>query len=306
VASKGECNISSVLSHSASSFGQALRVGAKLTIVRLLSLLLGRRRFVLFSRALWMAARLDPPNDRLSDGELLLLGAILRHLPAVDPLVIVDVGANTGQWSTLLLSELARSPRHTAELHVFEPSPAAFKTLDANLSPAPDAVRLVFNQRAVSNFTGTAELSIVAPLSQVNTLVPLERNASAARLTVACVTLDDYCVEQGLPRIHLAKIDTEGNDFRALEGARRLLEEARIDYLQFEYNHRWIAFRNYLKDVFDLIQPYAYVVGKITPKGVEFYDRWDPELERFLEGNYLLCRTAYQSQLPSIRWWVEV
>jgi FkbM family methyltransferase len=250
-----------------------------------------------------MASRLDFPNDPLKDGEVLLQGAILHRLSRVDALVIVDVGANTGQWSTFLLHELKRIGRRRVDLHVFEPSPAAFQILEANLSLAADSIRLVCNQRAVSNFTGSAEFSIVGPLSQVNTLVPLERTSTLETLTVSCVTLDDYCREEGLSRIHFAKIDTEGNDFRVLGGAQRLLREARIDYLQFEYNHRWIAFRSYLKDVFDLIKPYGYVVGKITPEGVEFYERWDPELERFLEGNYLLCRADYRSQLPSVRWW---
>ena len=84
-----------------------------------------------------------------------------------------------------------------------------------------------------------------------------------------------------------------------------MLGEGRVDYLQFEYNHRWIAFRSYLRDVFDLIKPFEYTLGKITPKGVEFYDKWDPDLEKFLEGNYLLCRNPHRSQLPSIRWWAD-
>jgi FkbM family methyltransferase len=252
-----------------------------------------------------MASRLDAPNDPAQNGEILLQKAILGRLPKREPLVIFDVGANTGQWSVGLLRELSQQPRPSVELHVFEPSPASFHALAANLSPLAHSVRLTCNQYAVSNFTGVADFSIVAPLSQVNTLAPLEQNSVLETITVSCVSLDDYCLEKDLACIHLVKVDTEGNDFRVLEGARTLLRDGRVNYLQFEYNHRWIPFRNYLRDVFDLLEPFDYAIGKITAQGVEFYERWDPDLEKFLEGNYLLCRESCRPLLPSVRWWAE-
>jgi FkbM family methyltransferase len=252
-----------------------------------------------------MASRLDVPNDPVKNGEVLLQSAVLSRVTTADALVIFDVGANTGQWSTLLLRTLQRHVGAQVELHLFEPSPTAFEALQVNLSQVAHSVRLTCNELAVSNFTGSADFSIVAPLSQVNTLAPLEPTSALEIVTVSCVTLDEYCLQRRLPRIYFAKIDTEGNDFRVLEGARDLLMHGCVEYLQFEYNHRWIAFRSYLKDVFDLIQPFQYSIGKLTPKGIEFYDRWHPDLEKFVEGNYLLCKKVYRSQLPSVPWWNE-
>ena len=57
---------------------------------------------------------------------------------------------------------------------------------------------------------------------------------------------------------------------------------------QFEYNYLWIYSRHYFKDVFDFIKGTGYCVGKITPGGVELYEQWHPELDRFIAGNYLL------------------
>jgi hypothetical protein len=31
----------------------------------------------------------------------------------------------------------------------------------------------------------------------------------------------------------------------------------------------------------------GYRVGKVTPRGIEFYEAWHPELESFKEGNYV-------------------
>ena len=114
------------------------------------------------------------------------------------------------------------------------------------------------------------------------------------------MTLETFCSEHNITRIVFAKVDTEGNDMRVLEGARDLLERGAIDFLQFEYNHRWILFRNYLKDVFDLVEPLGYRVAKVTPHGLEVYRHWHFELEVFWEGNYLVAKDFGVLGLPLI------
>ena len=88
---------------------------------------------------------------------------------------------------------------------------------------------------------------------------------------------------------------------RVLEGAKGLLERGAIDFLQFEYNHRWILFRNYLKDVFDLVEPLGYRVAKVTPHGLEVYPKWHFELEVFWEGNYLIAKDFAALGLPLLK-----
>lgn len=85
-----------------------------------------------------------------------------------------------------------------------------------------------------------------------------------------------------------------------LYGARELLARERVTVFQFEYNHRWVYSRHFLKDVFDFARSLPYILGKITLTGIEFYDEWHPELERYFEGNYVLmhrdsvCRFAHK------------
>ena len=43
-----------------------------------------------------------------------------------------------------------------------------------------------------------------------------------------------------------------------------------------------------MADVFEFAKDLPYSLGKITTKGVEVYEEWHPELERFFDGNYLL------------------
>ena len=48
--------------------------------------------------------------------------------------------------------------------------------------------------------------------------------------------LDDYIREEGLKRVHLLSVDTEGHDALVLEGLRGSLARGVIDVLEFEFN----------------------------------------------------------------------
>ena len=39
----------------------------------------------------------------------------------------------------------------------------------------------------------------------------------------------------------------------------------RIQVTRFEYNHRWVMSRNFLRDAFELLLPLGYELGKLTP-----------------------------------------
>ena len=116
-------------------------------------------------------------------------------------------------------------------------------------------------------------------------------------------TLTNYANNAGLAHISLVKIDAEGHDLAVLRGARSLFVEQRISVAQFEYNHRWIYSRFFLRDAFELLGPLGYRIGKLTPLGVEFYTGWDHDLETFVEGNYVACLPSIARQLPSVAWW---
>lgn len=91
-------------------------------------------------------------------------------------------------------------------------------------------------------------------------------------------------------RALFVKSDTEGNDFNVLLGGSRSLTNGLIDVWQFEYNHRWISARLFLKDVFDFIEDKPYLIGKLYGNGIELHEEWQPELEVFFEQNFVLAR----------------
>ena len=92
-------------------------------------------------------------------------------------------------------------------------------------------------------------------------------------------------------------------DADELEAVMERFVAGRIDVLQFEYNWRWIDARYFLKDAFALLLPLGYLIGKVTPAGVEFYDRWHFELETFREANFVAVKSVLKAKLPQVRWW---
>ena len=95
----------------------------------------------------------------------------------------------------------------------------------------------------------------------------------------------------------------QGSDLVVLRGAEGLLARQAIAAVQFEYNWRWIEGRLFLRDAFSLFQAHGYSLGKVTPRGIEPYRQWEPDLETLWEGNYLALAPGMQAAVPIIPWW---
>lgn len=251
------------------------------------------------ARYVLLRARLDGPNDMAVNGELALQEWVLARSPAGAPVHVADVGANVGQWSrSLLVATVAAGRTADIRLHVFEPDAMAFARLSVILAGAP----AVLSPVALSDRAGTAVLHVVAPAAGTNSLHPAPGSRTAGH-SVAMDTLDGYAASNAVPRFALVKVDTEGHDLVVIRGMRGLLADQRIAVLQFEYNHRWVFARAFLRDAFEFLASFGYRLGKLTPRGVEFYPGWDPDLETFTEGNYVACAPAVATSLPAVPWW---
>jgi FkbM family methyltransferase len=261
----------------------------------------GRRQVVRAARFVLHRARLDIPNDLSTNGESSLQRWILELSPAGREIHVLDVGANVGRWSSAMLVAARQGGRlGDLRLRAFEPSSYTFGRLSEEFDGQPVSL----HQVALSERSGSTVLHVMAPGAGINSLhEPSRPLAGATTEEVATTTLDAYAEHAALDQITLVKIDTEGHDLAVLRGARKLLAEHRILAAQFEYNHRWIAARSYLRDAFELLVPLGYRLGKLTPRGVEFYPGWDADLETFVEGNYVACVPQVAERLPSVVWW---
>ena len=262
----------------------------------------GRRRVVRAARFIHRRACLDGPNDMDTNGEVWLQHQVVGMSPPSERLHVLDVGANVGRWSSAMLSAANQAGRlDDLDLHAFEPSAYTF----TRLSEALDSPCVTLGRLALGDQPGLSTLHVIAPGAGTNSLYesPLA-GATVGTEDVQTATLDDYTERSGLDgEIALVKIDTEGHDLAVLRGARGLLAGQQITVLQFEYNQRWIYARTFLRDAFELLVPLGYRIGKLTWRGVEFYPRWDVDLESFVEANYVACTPSAAARIPSVRWW---
>ncbi len=265
--------------------------------------LVGRRHLVRGSRFLLDYARRDVPNQMATNGEAMVQDVVLAGT-GTDCIVAFDVGANIGEWSRRLLIVSRKRGRRT-QVHAFEPAAATFAELIINLLPAFEG-SVVPVQRAASDHNGKGTLFKIHELAGSNSIHGIAgSNRGLEPESINLCTLDDYCTSAGIDTIDLLKIDAEGHDHLVLRGARTLLERGAIEVVQFEYNHRWIGARRYLKDVFDDLVPLGYEIGKVTPRGIEWYPTWSEELETFREGNYLAVRSGSRRRFPAVGWWLD-
>ena len=65
-------------------------------------------------------------------------------------------------------------------------------------------------------------------------------------------TVDEYCKEHSIDFIDFVKIDTEGYDYRVLLGAKDMLKQNRIKYIQFEYWDGVQKFVDLLSEKYDM------------------------------------------------------
>jgi len=144
---------------------------------------------------------------------------------------IWDVGANVGSISLLLAA------RHSdISIHAFEPSPAIFSRLAANLQRNPKlSSRIDLHQEALSNESGNVRFFASSePFnSGVGGLGPsLNREEAAVEVAAKCG--DDLIESGGLPSPSLIKIDVEGFELEVLQGLERFLRRSRDVEVVFE------------------------------------------------------------------------
>jgi FkbM family methyltransferase len=212
-----------------------------------------------------------------------------------------DVGSNVGEWSLEAVHGLPSSTR----LFVFEPSRETFELLQAKLSRA--AVRVTAHNFALGDSESSAPLYVDVRSQIAGTNSLHKRRAEvyfnlhqSATLSVRVRRGDSVATEAGIERIHFLKIDTEGHEVAVLAGFSGMMAENRIDFVQFEYGSAWADARTLLVDAFDLLQKYGYLIGRLHPRGVEFFPKYDQREETFAFANYVAVRPGLESILGTV------
>jgi len=139
--------------------------------------------------------------------------------------VVVDAGANIGIYSEFL----SRCVGPNGVVHSFEPSPENFNRLRRATRKLPN-VHLC--QAAVGERSGEAMLYVSDKLNVDHRAYATQENARRA-VQVGMMALDDY-FKPG-DRVDLLKLDIQGYELHALQGAKRIVNENREIKLLLEF-----------------------------------------------------------------------
>lgn len=192
-------------------------------------------------------------------------------------IVIFDVGASTGAYTRLI-----RGVFPDAEIYAFEPSSKSFAALSVL-----EGVRL--NNIALSDERSASPLYADSFGSEIGSLYRRKADWTdfGAIEEVRTDSIDLFCRDSGIREIGLLKLDVEGNELRALMGAREMLKD--IKYIQFEFGGCDIDSRVFFRDLYDLLKD-DFRIYRIVRDGLFPIDSYDERQERFVYSNFLAER----------------
>lgn len=158
-----------------------------------------------------------------------------------------DVGANHG----LLSFGLAGRHDGRIDFHLFEPNPKLVDSIRKSQALYP-TMRLTLNAVAVSDHEGAVSFEINESQTGTSHIC-----SEGSGLNVPSFQLDRYIEKKEIHRVELVKIDIEGYELLALQGARRALEQRIFQAVYFEYCEKWlrrVATPDLLMEYFDEVE----------------------------------------------------
>jgi FkbM family methyltransferase len=187
-------------------------------------------------------------------GEHYLIFTALRRLVTNRRPTLFDVGANRGDYSREL-----RSAFPEAEIYAFEPNPYTFELLRATLSSAKDHTFCLGLGSAAGTetiYTYDNALDSVHATVCRDVFNDVHHASNIAAVDIQLTTIDQFCKGAGIKHIDVLKIDTEGYELHVLRGAARMLNEDRVDVIQFEFNGMHVISRVFLRDFYEVLKAY--------------------------------------------------
>lgn len=226
------------------------------------------------------------PSDSENSGEKAAFQHLLKKLSQKEPLIIFDVGANIGSYTQMLINLLKA---RNATIHAFEPAKKTFEKLSSNIQNAnvfPHNFGFGKENRKMTLFSDSEESGLASLYPRQLDYLDIHMNLSEE---VEIKTIDLFCLEEKINHIHFLKIDAEGNEFDIIKGAKEMLEQNAIDFIQFEFGGCNIDSRIFFKDFFILLSG-NYNICRILRNGRYPIKCYKEELEIFMLANYLAER----------------
>jgi len=186
---------------------------------------------------------------------------------------ILDIGANTGQF-TFLLSAMAGKE---GSVHAFEPNPIAFSQLIEARDRITHAAFVVLNNCALS--AENAPVSLYIPNGDMTQASIAHHEVHSWNVDnkskiekidgINAVTIDGYLEANNLQIVNFVKCDVEGAELLVLKGGTKLLSSALPPILLLELYVNWTKDFGYTSDdAVGFLKKYKYQGWHIGKAGM--------------------------------------
>ncbi|MGH9946968.1 MAG: FkbM family methyltransferase, partial [Pyrinomonadaceae bacterium] len=183
---------------------------------------------------------------------------ILSFVEKFNAPVVIDVGANIGNYSIML-----KSASSTTKIFAFEPHPTTFKKLEMSAEKydftainaacgSEISVGTLYDHGNANLETGTEHASLV------KNVIEEVHSVDAKTWSVNITTIDSFVKKEEITRINLLKIDVEGGEMNVLLGAIESIKDQLIDLIHFEFTEANTVSRVFMKDFYELLADFTF------------------------------------------------
>lgn len=149
--------------------------------------------------------------------------------------VFFDVGANLGLCTFSLIGEF--SPETNISYHLFEANPRLCQLLNDSYHRFHDIQDMYINLGCISNQPGVSQLNVTPNESGRSYISCGAQDAHQSRypiIEVENIVLDQYFEDHSIQRVQFLKMDIEGWEPYALEGAKQTLSKGIVEAIYIE------------------------------------------------------------------------
>jgi FkbM family methyltransferase len=170
-----------------------------------------------------------------------------------------DVGANIGLMAVPILYSC-----HSCKVISLEPSPVTLQFLCRTAQESQYQERWKIVGKAAGKQVGTLEFFTAATeLGAYDGFKDTERGGETQKITVPVTTIDQEWIELGKPTVSVIKIDVEGGELDALQGAFYCIKHER-PYILLEWNSVNLKAYGYQsEDILDFAESHNYQIVSV-------------------------------------------
>lgn len=220
-----------------------------------------------------------------ASGEKFLIEQWLPSIIKNNNPVLIDIGANIGNYSELLALNFKNGT-----IYSFEPNPETFKIFKKKTEQHDNIVAVNSGvgdkSQRLKLYTSKKNLTSVNSSTNYEALLDVFPSEEITSLEIELISLNSFMTDNKIKHIDFLKIDTEGFEFEILTNIKNIIYDNKIGIIQFEFNEVSLKKRTFLSDYYKLLSTnynlYRLNSNKLIPLGT-----YKPIYEIFLFQNII-------------------